>query len=1024
MLSHLADQRKTQRRRNRLHLELLEDRTLPTTFFVWQFIGSDTAGNGTMVAPFQSIQKAVNLATDGDTIRVAGGLYTHNAAADEFSNLGTTGVVVVFNKNLTILGGFNPGGPSGWNSPDATTPSVIDGQGQFRGILETNTSPTGTSLTMDSFTVQNGLGGQPPTPVGQTQPFGEGGGMLVQVSSLNLTNMVFQNNTAVGMGSPAGQGGFGTGGGIAAFSPTGTVQLQNITFTNNTCVGGGGTTSGNFGQGGGLFVASGNVNGVNLTFMGNRAQGGSSSGNGLNKGDALGGGADFEQCQSVTLSHVSATNNLARGGDAPAGAAGSGFGGAIENELGNVTVMDSTLNTNKALGGDGVTTVSGLGSIGSGGAVDVTNGNMVMDRVFVINNAAQGGNGGAFKGGPSGGGIHAVTSQSATPFTLTVQNSVVANNLATYGPGGTENGGGGGGISLNGTNANVIQSTLAQNALAGGINLQGVAILVNVTTLPGTTIPSTLNLSYSIVAQNDSNFSPPAAAVDVFPGTTGNFNINLFSANTKDTNADGSPNSGGTFSGLGTTTFAADPGFVAPGAPNFNYQITATSPAVDKAVGSPVTVDITGQPRDSNPDLGAFEFRTFVPPPPTTTGDSIGVFDPGTGTWYLRLQNGPGAPDIAPFGYGAPGWKGLIGDWDGNGTSTVGVFDPATATFYLRNENTAGTPDAGQFQYGLPNWIPLAGDWNGTGKTGIGAFDPTTATFYLRSQSNAGFPDVGVFQYGAPGWIPIVGDWNGDGKASIGVFDPATATFYLRNENTAGTPDAGQFQYGAPGWVPVTGDWNKSGKTEVAVVNPATEIWYIRFAAAAGFPDITPFPYGAPGWQPVAGHYIGLNHQFADPSSVGAGNADPLTQSQLNFIVTAALDRLLLAGVDSQTVARLGSLDYQVGNLPGGILGLTAGQRITIDPTAAGHGWFVDPTPLSDEEFAAGAPLVASADSPAAGKMDLLTVVLHEMGHAVGRDDISTDPGSGDLMAALLPAGVRRTQALDAVFAQASANGV
>ena len=50
--------------------------------------------------------------------------------------------------------------------------------------------------------------------------------------------------------------------------------------------------------------------------------------------------------------------------------------------------------------------------------------------------------------------------------------------------------------------------------------------------------------------------------------------------------------------------------------------------------------------------------------------------------------------------------------------------------------------------------------------------------------------------------------------------------------------------------------------------------------------------------------------------------------------------------------------------------------------------------------------------SPAAGKEDLLSAVLHEMGHLAG----SPDGGTG-LMAALAP-GTRDTPALDQVFSR------
>jgi hypothetical protein len=91
---------------------------------------------------------------------------------------------------------------------------------------------------------------------------------------------------------------------------------------------------------------------------------------------------------------------------------------------------------------------------------------------------------------------------------------------------------------------------------------------------------------------------------------------------------------------------------------------------------------------------------------------------------------------------------------------------------------------------------------------------------------------------------------------------------------------------------------------------------------------------------------------------------------------------------------------------------------VTFSADAAGRGWFVDATPGQDEEFAPGgpgSPLVALPGSAAAGKEDLLTAVLHEMGHLAG----SPDGGSG-LMAGSLTAGTRDLGALDQLFAQSA----
>jgi hypothetical protein len=61
-------------------------------------------------------------------------------------------------------------------------------------------------------------------------------------------------------------------------------------------------------------------------------------------------------------------------------------------------------------------------------------------------------------------------------------------------------------------------------------------------------------------------------------------------------------------------------------------------------------------------------------------------------------------------------------------------------------------------------------------------------------------------------------------------------------------------------------------------------------------------------------------------------------------------------GLPPELLAALGAVHFQVADLPGRTLGVTyrdAGT-VVIDADAAGHGWFVDPTPGSDEEFTGG----------------------------------------------------------------------
>jgi hypothetical protein len=109
------------------------------------------------------------------------------------------------------------------------------------------------------------------------------------------------------------------------------------------------------------------------------------------------------------------------------------------------------------------------------------------------------------------------------------------------------------------------------------------------------------------------------------------------------------------------------------------------------------------------------------------------------------------------------------------------------------------------------------------------------------------------------------------------------------------------------------------------------------------------------------------------------------------------------------------SLGVSVGvtDLSNGAIGQTTGTSITLDTNAAGYNWFIDNTPADNSEYLPTSnpnEWVAKAGSAAAGKMDMLSVLLHEYGHALGIDH-SSNPN--DFMATTLTAGVRRMPTAD-----------
>src|SRR5262249_3149529 len=155
--------------------------------------------------------------------------------------------------------------------------------------------------------------------------------------------------------------------------------------------------------------------------------------------------------------------------------------------------------------------------------------------------------------------------------------------------------------------------------------------------------------------------------------------------------------------------------------------------------------------------------------------------------------------------------------------------------------------------------------------------------------------------------------------------------------------------------------------------------------ASPGWPEIPPFAYGLGSWTPVAGSWL-LPPQALQAAG-GAQTASPdlrvLSQADLDAVVHGALARLTAAGVSPALVSQLSTAQFRTGDLGGAYLGLAYPDRnqVVISADAAGWGWYVG---LTDSAFTAtspGGPLEALPGTAAAGRMDLLTAVLHEMGH-------------------------------------------
>lgn len=548
------------------------------------------------------------------------------------------------------------------------------------------------------------------------------------------------------------------------------------------------------------------------------------------------------------------------------GSSCSQYGGGIDNNGGSLFLTNTTVSGNSCNQGGGIfndggvmtltySAISGNTST-NGGGIYHNGGTMIVTNSTISGNIVTGstGSGGGIFFNGSGGGSMTLTGATISGNTasngggidnyngtMTFSNGTLANNTANNGSGGALYNGG------SSTSVTITNSTVAGNSAtsAGG----------------GFFLPvGTVTLHSNIIANNNSGPGP-----DIY-GTVVSQGSNLI-GNTTDT-------SGLVSSDLKNINPKLNALALNPLGATQTMSLQSGSPAITKgncALTPAVTADQRGIHRKNQCDIGAYET-------PGTPTETVGLYSPLDGQFYLKNSNAAGAQDFL-FSYGpAPSTiTPLVGDWTGQGIKTPGLYDPAGATFYLRNSNSGGNADiVFQFGQGGAGWIPIVGDWIGQGHDGVGLYDPSTGTFYLKNGLGAGNADF-AFTFGPANanLMPIAGDWLGQGFSTVGLFSQANAYFYLRYSNSSGNADLA-FQYGpatgngGPAALPIIGRWVGQLSTTIGVYVPANAYYYLKNTNAAGNAD-NQFQFGPgpnAGWLPVMGHWTNPGPHIDDWSEV------------------------------------------------------------------------------------------------------------------------------------------------------------
>ncbi|PSJ38893.1 beta strand repeat-containing protein [Allosphingosinicella deserti] len=247
-------------------------------------------------------------------------------------------------------------------------------------------------------------------------------------------------------------------------------------------------------------------------------------------------------------------------------------------------------------------------------------------------------------------------------------------------------------------------------------------------------------------------------------------------------------------------------------------------------------------------------------------------------------------------------------------------------------------------------------------------------------------------------------------EAGAGIEDDTVATWNLNGNTPLGTT----------GNIAVSLSGTATGPSAGTAQTPSNPLPIFAAVAPPVESNAAPAPQtGDDGDPETSGNAPAPVAPAPGPAVVDDGN---LTPAELALIVDAAIARWAAAGATDAQLAAMRGVAVSIDTLAGLQLAESGGGTIRIDDNGAGFSWFVDATPGDDAEYQAAGGRLSAVDALAAAgtRIDLLTVVMHELGHQIGLGDEYGMGDRADLMFGTINPGERRLPGSEEVQ---SANG-